>query len=267
MKHSPRFRTLLRPSRWWQKGWPWLTAGVVVGLGVWLVWQKLLRPNFWHWVEENTAEEVIYFVPLPPEKKLIALTIDDGPHPEVTPLILATLREYDVRATFFVVGDHVPGNEALLTQMVAEGHELGNHLLRIEPSINKTPAEFEAELVATDKLLRQFTPQVRWFRPGSGWYNQTMLNSLRQYGYTAVLGSIYPYDAQIIGSDFANDLATDFIVDYILRRAQPGRIIILHDGFAERLQVVEVLRRILPELQARGFHIVTVNELTMNNEQ
>lgn len=244
----------LKTRPWWLKGWPWLTAGIFVGLGVLFVWQRLIRPRFWHWVEARTADEVLYFVPLPPTNQRLALTIDDAPHPDVTPHILATLREYEVRATFFVVGEQVPGNEALLRQIVADGHELGNHLMRIEPSINKTTAEFEAELLETDALLRQFTTAVRWFRPGSGWYNQNMLQIISRYGYQAVLGSIYPYDAQIT--------AVDFIVDYILRRAQPGRIIIVHDGLAERIRVVDVLRRVLPELQAQGFEFVTLSQLT-----
>ncbi|MCB0036643.1 MAG: polysaccharide deacetylase family protein, partial [Anaerolineales bacterium] len=86
-------------QKWWAKGWPWLTAGLFVGTAVWFIWQKRLRPRFWHWVERNTADEVLYFVPLPPDRKFIALTIDDAPHPEVTPQILATLREYEVHAT------------------------------------------------------------------------------------------------------------------------------------------------------------------------
>ena len=230
-----------------------------MGTAVWYVWQKRLRPRFWHWVEDNTADEVLYFVPLPADRKLIALTIDDAPHPDVTPQILDTLREYEARATFFVVGEQVAGNETLLEQIVAEGHELGNHLMRIEPSINKTTAEFEAELLETDALLKQFDTAVSWFRPGSGWYNQDMLQIISQHGYRAVLGSIYPYDAQLT--------AVDFSVDYILRRAQPGRIIIVHDGLAERIRVVDVLRRILPELQAQGFEIVTLTQLVTSAKQ
>jgi peptidoglycan/xylan/chitin deacetylase (PgdA/CDA1 family) len=81
-----------------------------------------------------------------------------------------------------------------------------------------------------------------------------MLAQLRPYGYRAVLGSVYPYDAQFSSVEFA--------AGYILGNVQPGSIIILHEGADDRYAAVEILRRIIPALQKRGYQFETLTELT-----
>ena len=63
----------------------------------------------------------------PTKEKLVALTFDDGPHPEHTPQVLDVLKQYDVKATFFVIGTRIAGNEDILKRIHAEGHQTGNH--------------------------------------------------------------------------------------------------------------------------------------------
>jgi peptidoglycan-N-acetylglucosamine deacetylase len=205
---------------------------------------------FSHTIERTTSDEVLFHVAT--DQKIIALTIDDGPHPTLTNDILDVLADYGVRATFFVIGGRVAGNEAILRRLVAEGHELGNHLMTDLPSVRLSAEEFDRQLAHTHHLLRPFGP-VRWFRPGSGWYNQRMLDQIRPYNYRCVVGSLYPYDAQLS--------STEFVTNYILGNAQRGAIIILHDGTAERQKTVAVLRRIVPALASRGYRFVTLSEL------
>jgi len=201
-------------------------------------------------LEQTTSDEVLFHVNT--GARLIALTIDDGPHPDLTPGILDTLAAYGVPATFFVIGSRVPGNEALLARIVREGHELGNHLMSDARSIALNPDEFARQLATAHALIAPFG-LVRWFRPGSGWYNARMLEQIRPYGYRCVIGSVYPYDAQIHAVEFASR--------YILGNVQPGAIIILHDGKAERQATPDILQRVLPALQARGYRFVTLSDL------
>jgi peptidoglycan/xylan/chitin deacetylase (PgdA/CDA1 family) len=88
----------------------------------------------------------------------------------------------------------VAGNEALVAAMVAEGHELGNHLTHDEPSARMAPEAFAAAVAEADTVLERFAP-VRWLRPASGWYNDAMLDTIEREGHGCALGSIYPYDA------------------------------------------------------------------------
>ena len=132
--------------------------------------------------------------------------------------------------------------------MVAQGHEIGNHRMRDEPSIQLSEEEFERQLLQAHNILRDYST-VRWFRPGSGWFNQRMLRQLKKHGYRCVLGSVYPYDT-IIG-------VVSLLSDYILRNIFAGSIIILHDGSLERERTVEVLKEIIPKLKKSGYQFVT----------
>ena len=184
--------------------------------------------------------------------KVVALTIDDGPDPAHTSAILRILADHAARATFFLISGNVPGAEPIVTDLVARGHELGNHLTREEPSIRLAPAAFVAAMREAGHVLSRFGP-VRWLRPGSGWYNDAMLDAIDREGYRCALGSIYPYDGRGMPARIA--------AAYILTNARPGAVIILHEGKGRGARTVAVLGRVLPVLRARGYHVVTLSEL------
>jgi len=141
----------------------------------------------------DTSPEVLYSVDI--TDRIIALTIDDGPDSTTTPQILDILKQYKVRVTFFLISDHIHENEALVSRMAAEGHELGNHMTKNQPSIRLSTESFEDDLLQADQILSNYG-MVKWFRPGSGWYNQGMLNTASKHGYRCALGSVYPFDPQ-----------------------------------------------------------------------
>jgi len=185
---------------------------------------------------------------------LIALTLDDGPHPETTPALLEILRQHGARATFFLISSRIPGNEALIQQIVDEGHELGNHGTHDEPSIQLDAAVFESKLVEARDALTPYAP-VRWFRPGSGYYDGTMLDILDRHGLRCALGSVYPLDAQLPWSWSARL--------WIRWRARPGGVIILHDGGKRGARTALTLSSVLPALEERGLGVVTLSELAI----
>lgn len=196
------------------------------------------------------SPEVYYAIDT--EQKVIALTIDDGPDAVATDRIMDILARYDARATFFVLIDHIQGNEAIISRMIAEGHELGNHLLQDTPSIQHPDFEFRDRLATAHHELSSYG-NIRWFRPGSGWYNQDMIRSLERYDYRLALGSIYPFDSHIPSSWFASR--------YIVWRAHPGGIIVLHDYGSRGLRTVQTLSYSLPRLVEKGYRIVTLSQL------
>ncbi|MGH7507929.1 MAG: chitin deacetylase family protein [Gemmatimonadales bacterium] len=188
---------------------------------------------------------------VPAGSPVVGLTIDDGPASS-TPLILAALRRENVRATFFLIADRMRGREEIVRSLVAEGHEIGNHFTRDRPSIRLSAADFEADLLQSDSVLRPFGP-VRWARPGSGWYSEAMIETMRRHGYRCALGSVYPFDAAIPW--------VSFTAGYILRNVRPGAVVVLHDGDNRGPRTAEVLRKVLPELRRRGYRLVTLTQL------
>lgn len=227
-------------------GWGVLGAAV---LGVGAV---ISGPPSWlfGWLE-TLHRGCLYRVRL--QAPLVALTLDDGPDWDTTPLILAELRRHGARATFFLIAGRVQGRERLVHQLVAEGHEVGNHFMRDRPSILLGAEPFARDLEQAHRVLAAYG-SLRWARPGSGWYSRTMIATMAQRGYRCVLGSVYPYDATIPWASFSRW--------HILRNVRPGAILVLHDGGTRGRRTARVLRAVLPELHRRGFQVVSMSELT-----
>jgi peptidoglycan/xylan/chitin deacetylase (PgdA/CDA1 family) len=113
------------------------------------------------WIVKILAKrspEVLYFVET--QEPVVALTIDDGPDPVATPEILDVLKRHGARATFFLITDHISGNEETLVRMVKEGHEVANHLMHDQPSIRLAPSEFERQLLAAHEALSRYSDVV-----------------------------------------------------------------------------------------------------------
>jgi peptidoglycan-N-acetylglucosamine deacetylase len=184
--------------------------------------------------------------------RVLALTFDDGPDAAHTAQILDVLAKHDARATFFLVSSHVRGNEALVSRIVARGHEIGNHLTHVESSLRLSPQAFDAAVREAGAVLGAFA-HVTWCRPASGWYNATMLATIEAAGYRCALGSVYPYDAHIPSPAFASA--------YILSNSRAGAIVVLHEGSTRGARTVRTLDRVLPVLKARGFRFVSLSDL------
>jgi peptidoglycan/xylan/chitin deacetylase (PgdA/CDA1 family) len=190
----------------------------------------------------------------------VALTIDDAPDAVTTPAILDTLRAYGAHATFFVISDQLTAStDSVMTRLLRDGHEIGNHGTRDRPAIRLDSATFasdlrEADAALRDQLIRTGKPGVvRWARPGSGLYSRAMLRTMHRMGYECALGSIYPLDAE---------LAWPWLSErYILGRVRPGGIVILHDRGSRGQRTARVLGRVLSELRTHGYRIVTLTEL------
>jgi peptidoglycan/xylan/chitin deacetylase (PgdA/CDA1 family) len=187
--------------------------------------------------------------------KVVALTIDDVPS-EYSAEIMQILEENDATATFFVIGAQVPGRESILQDLIQHGNELGNHAMHDEPSRALKDSTLIEEIHTVEERINAAYNSVgvdlppKYFRPGSGFFSNTMRSLLSRLGYRLVLGSIYPHDPQIsLWRVNAN---------HILSMLRPGAIIICHD---RRSWTVPMLRNVLPKIRQQGYQIVTVTQL------
>jgi peptidoglycan/xylan/chitin deacetylase (PgdA/CDA1 family) len=184
--------------------------------------------------------------------RMVALSLDDGPDPQLTPRILDVLARHGAHATFFALGSRGQAHPDVLERIAAEGHELGNHGWDDTPSWRMGSSEVEASLRRTAAVLDNFG-ELRLFRPGSGWAPLRVRSIAQGLGYRCALGSVYPQDGAIQWPRYAR---WD-----ILRRARPGAVIVLHEGRPDRGSVVGVLEDILAELRRRGYTVTTVSDL------
>jgi peptidoglycan-N-acetylglucosamine deacetylase len=227
----------------------WISIGLSIFSLIWLV---LLPPRWLFTIVSVVFPGVVYFAAADGNNYQIALTIDDGPDRDTTDRILDMLERHGATATFFIITDRIPGNEPILTRMLASGHELGNHTTADIHSITHSAAEFERDLVAADRSLGAFT-RPQWFRPAGGWYRAAIVKIAHKYNYRVALGSIFPYDTNIASPWFATQ--------FVLANAGAGKIIVLHDAGIWGKNTAKTLDRVLPQLKRRGYQIVTLSQL------
>lgn len=188
----------------------------------------------------------------------IALTFDDGPQAMNTPQFLEILQQFEVPATFFLIGRHLEAHFDLAQQIVRAGHEVANHTFTHPLLLKLDDEQIIEEINRTDQLLRSLDrAEPRFLRPPMGLFSRRVLDIVEQCGYKTVVGDIYPRDSHLPGQEK--------IVHRVLNRVLTGSIIILHDGgnsqHVDRSQTLGAVREFIPKLKERGFEFVTLSEL------
>lgn len=174
----------------------------------------------------------------------VYLTFDDGPIPESTPFILETLRRYNAKATFFMVGENVLRYHDLYNQIVAEGHQVGNHTFNHIGSFKHWTLTYALNIQQANDLIKThlFRPPHGWMRHSVYWWFQ------RRY-------KIVMWD--LVTRDYSKWLTADDVVRNVKRYTRNGSIITFHDS----LKSIDKLKTALPEalewLQEQGYEFKT----------
>ncbi|WP_090932803.1 polysaccharide deacetylase family protein [Pelosinus propionicus] len=189
---------------------------------------------------------------VPTTHKVVALTVDDGPHNMMTPQLLAVLKEKNARVTFFVLGEHAAAHPEIVAQEVADGHEVASHAYNHRFLSKISKEEMGEELDKAEKAIMAAAPKPVLFRPPGGAYNDTVVAEAQLRGYTTVLWSVDPGDWR--------RPSVSSVVENVMNHVKPGSIVLLHDG-QYPLPTPEALGIIIDKLREQGYSIVTVSEL------
>lgn len=204
----------------------------------------------------------------------IALTFDDGPDPVFTPQILDILKQENVKACFFIVGENGQANPGLIKRIVEEGHEIGNHSFT-HPNLGEVPRQVtDLELNTTQRFIESITGRsTRLFRaPYFGDAEPRTPDEVeptvqaQNLGYISVGLHLDPDDWKLTNDDGSPHTA-DQIVDEVLKAAanktpeERGNIVLLHDSGGDRSATVQALPRIIDELRQRGYQFTTISDL------
>jgi len=188
--------------------------------------------------------------------KKIALTFDDGPHPTHTEEILDILKEYNVKATFFIVGVNAERYPSIVKRTFDEGHELGNHTYN-HVFINRvSDEEVLKEIRMTDEVIKRITgttPVI--FRPPGGAYNDSKVEVISSAGHKCILWSWWQ-DTR----DWSCP-AVDKVVSTVMNNLHDGDIVLFHDFNSGNTPTAAALKIIIPQLIEKGYEFVSVSEL------
>ncbi len=204
--------------------------------------------------DESEKERGITFPKLVrgnPARKEIALTFDDGPHPDYTPRLLELLAREKVPATFFVIGKMVDKHPELVQREAAEGHQVANHTYDHIRLVGLPQRQAQSEIIrGSDAIARAIGKPTRYYRPPGGEYDATVIAATKAAGSTMVLWTDDP-------GDYA-DPGADTIASRTIKTASNGAILLLHDGAK---QTLPVLPEIIRTLKAQGYVFVTIADL------
>ncbi len=183
-----------------------------------------------------------------PKKPMIALTFDDGPHPQYTMEILNTLKEYNARATFFVLGERAEKYRKTIKSISEEGNQIGNHTYDHKELTKLSVKDMQSEINRTKNILKDIdgiAPAV--IRPPYGSVN----SNVKLYaGAPFILWSVDTLDWKTRNKDK--------IVKEALKNPRDGDIMLMHDIYGTTAEAVKVIAK---ELDSRGYQLVTIDEL------
>lgn len=179
------------------------------------------------------------------KRKVVYLTFDDGPVPEVTPWVLDILDKYGVKATFFLVGDNVRRNPELFEEIKRRGHAWGNHTMHHLQGMKVKSHRYMRDLTEADFLLD--TPL---FRPPHGLLRWSQAAAIKTH-YNIVM-----YD--LVTRDYSKKLTGEEVLDNVRRYARNGSIIVFHDSLKAEKNMRYAMPRAIEWLKAAGYEFETI---------
>jgi peptidoglycan/xylan/chitin deacetylase (PgdA/CDA1 family) len=234
------------------------TVLFIIGLTLFFCFQKSNDLSYWYliiWVKLFLILQFCgaYFIGLnfhlnsvnrlDTTEKEVLLTFDDGPHSPNTTKVLEVLKKHKVKAVFFLIGKNIAGNEAIVREMVAGGHQLGNHSFSHHNLIDLwSTKKVTNDFLACQNAIHEFQPGSVLFRPPYGVTNPNIADAVEQLQLRSIGWNIRSYDTS------TKDV--EKIKQRILSQLKPGAIILLHD----RLDLMpELLESLIPAIKEKGY--------------
>ena len=201
------------------------------------------------------AYQIPFFLPFlysnrlwsgPASERKISLTFDDGPVPGITDWVLAELEKRGLKATFFMVGDHVRKHPGLAQSVLAAGHQLGTHTYHHLSGWKTSTQTYLDDVESCDAILTDTVGEMpRFFRPPYGWMSPGQAKGLVP-SKKIVMWNLLSYD-------FDPDLSSEILIRECTSRTAPGTIVVFHDQQKTKAQLMRVLPNYLDFLVGEGF--------------
>ena len=193
------------------------------------------------------------------QEKVIYLTFDDGPHPEITAWVINELKKHQIKATFFCVGDNLKKHPETAKQLLTEGHQIGNHTMHHIKGWKHKNVDYLKDIEDCDTEIRKIHEQMndekaqpRLFRPPYGQIKPSQIKRLRTIGYEIIQWSN-------LSCDYDKRLNCEKSLSALVKNAKPGSIVVFHDSEKAENQLKKILPRYLKALLADGYTFQTLS--------
>ncbi len=194
-----------------------------------------------HWIIKKIFNNYVWSVPT--KDKKIYLTFDDGPIPEVTPWVLDVLYNYNIKATFFCIGDNARKHPEVLNRIIKEGHQIGNHTYNHLKGWN-TPVK---RYIANVTLAAEFLPMpCALFRPPYGKIKPKQSKILRSMGYKIIMWDV-------LSMDYDANIQKEICLNNVIDHVENGSIIVFHDSLKAYKNLHYTLPKTIEILKSRGY--------------
>ena len=186
--------------------------------------------------------------------KVVYLTFDDGPTPEVTLWVLNELKKYDLRATFFCIGKNIEAHPDIFKQIIMEGHQVANHTLCHEKGWKTSTKNYLKSVEECQRMIEKFKGASNnlLFRPPYGKMTSKQTVALRKGGYQLIMWSN-------ISKDYQHNISSEKCFKNSIYSLQKGDIIVFHDSFKAFQNLKKVLPKTLEYLKREGFRSESIS--------
>lgn len=181
------------------------------------------------------------------EGRSVYLTFDDGPIPEITPWVLEVLRAYNIKATFFCVGDNIAKHPELFEQIKREGHQVGNHTQHHPKALNLSTKAYMRDVLEAHKLIGS-----RYFRPP---YGHLRWGQTREISHSF---EMIMWD--VLTRDYNHKLSPERVLDNVKRYTRNGSIIVFHDSLKAERNLKYALPRAIEWLLSEGYQFRRIGD-------
>lgn len=206
-----------------------------------------------YWIKTNWIIKKIFFNytwDVSNTGNTVYLTFDDGPIPEITTWVLEELKKFDLKATFFCIGENIDKHPEIFKKVISEGHVIGNHTFN---HLNgwETPTEAYIENIKLcEEVIEKTTnynSRSKLFRPPYGKLKTAQARVIEKLGYEIIMWDV-------LSADFDTTISKEKCLDNVLSNVKPGSIIVFHDSVKAFKNLQYVLPKTLAFLKENNFN-------------
>lgn len=204
------------------------------------------------WIKTNPIIKNIfsnYVWTIPNDEKKVFLTFDDGPTPEITEWVVAQLKKYNFKATFFCIGNNIAKHPELFNQLITEGHAIGNHTFNHVKGWNTPNKTYLKEVENCEEEIKKASLipiPSKLFRPPYGKIKPSQSRKLRKLGYKIIMWDV-------LSADYKQTITKEKCLENVVKNVESGSIIVFHDSIKAFTNLEFVLPKTLQFLSENGY--------------